>query len=57
VDVSPAEIRPLLQAAVTDLRRSADLCNIDVTGWQQSLEDALDDLEDVVAVFEENVDE
>jgi len=57
VDVSPAEIRPLLQAAVTDLRRSADLCNVDVAGWQQALEDALDDLDDAVAVFEENVDE
>jgi len=57
VAASPAEIRPLMQAAVADLRRSADLCNVDAAGWQQGLEDALNDLDDVVAVFEEALDE
>lgn len=50
---SPAEIRSPLQAAVADLKRSADLCNVDVIGWHQALGAALDDLEDVIAVFEE----
>ena len=50
---SPAEIRSTLQAAVADLKRSADLCNVDEIGWQEALKAALDDLEDVTAVFEE----
>jgi hypothetical protein len=41
---------------VADLKRSADLCNVDVAGWHQALGAALDDLEDVIAVFEETVD-
>jgi len=56
VDAAPTEIRAHLQAAVADLNQSADLCNVDVAGWRQALQAALDDLEGVIAVLEETVD-
>ena len=44
VAATPTEIRAYLQAAMADLNQSADLCNVDVAGWHQALESALDDI-------------
>ena len=56
VHASPAGIRAPLQAAMADLNQSADLCNVDVAGWHQALESALNNLEKVIGAFEETVD-
>ncbi|MBU1492338.1 MAG: hypothetical protein KJ956_00010 [Actinobacteria bacterium] len=52
----PAEVAASFSAAVEDLRRSAELCNIDVAGWQAALESALDHLEEMTAILLESAD-
>jgi len=47
----PLEIRDPLLAAIVSLRRSADLCNADTFGWQQAVEDALGQLQEVTAIL------
>jgi len=49
---TPIEIKDLFLAAMQNLRRSADLCNLDVSGWRGALEDALDDLADITTLLE-----
>jgi len=49
---TPVEVRDLFLAATQDLRRSADLCNLDVAGWRDALEDALDHLAEITTVLE-----
>jgi len=50
--LTPLEIRDLFLAATQDLRRSAELCNLDVAGWRDALEDSLDHLADITVVLE-----
>jgi hypothetical protein len=53
----PIELQESFAAAIQDLQRSADLCNADVSGWRNAVEDALDDLQLMVAVLQEVLDE
>ena len=52
----PLEIKESFLAALQDLRRSAESCNVDDAGWRRALEDALDDLEQMLAVLRESSD-